>query len=110
MQMNRYDRMKLICMFDLPTDSNEDKRAYRNFRKILIQNGFVMIQYSVYVRTCPNREFAKKFIPKIKEKAPIKGNVRLISITEKQYEDMVLIVGSKSHLETILNEERIVVI
>jgi len=86
--MSAYERMKILCMFDLPTDSNEEKRSYRMFRKTLIANGFVMIQYSVYIRTCPNREFAKKFLPKLKVEAPKKGNIRLITITEKQYNDM----------------------
>lgn len=102
--------MKIMCMFDLPTDSNEDKRAYRLFRKALIENGFVMIQFSIYVRTCPNREFAKKFIPKLKAISPKQGNIRLITITEKQYNDMELIVGEKNDIEITVNERRIVVI
>lgn len=80
------------------------------FRKILIANGFVMIQYSVYVRTFPNREFAKKFLPKLKAEAPNKGNVHLITITKKQYNDMELIVGCKKDMGNILSERRIIVI
>ena len=91
--MNKYDRMKVICMFDLPTETNNDKREYREFRKNLISNGFYMMQYSVYARTCPNREFAKKFIPRLKRNAPPCGNVRIIMITEKQFQDMELIIG-----------------
>lgn len=110
MNRNGYERMKIICMFDLPIDSNEEKRAYRLFRKSLIENGFIMIQYSIYVRTCPNREFAKKFIPKLKKVVPVKGNVRLITVTEKQYNDMEIIVGSKNDNELVINESRIIVI
>lgn len=108
--MNKYERMKILCMFDLPVDTLKEKKEYRDFRKNLIVNGFVMVQYSVYVRTCPNREFAKKFLPKLKQKVPQKGNIRLLMITEKQYNDMEFIVGESNHLEKILQEERIIVI
>lgn len=108
--MNRYDRMKIICLFDLPTETNEEKRAYRVFRTALIKNGFVMMQYSVYVRTCPNREFAKKFVSKLKIQAPTQGNVRLIYVTEKQYDDMELIIGTRNDEEVNIGSKRIVVI
>lgn len=97
-------------MFDLPTETNEQKREYRLFRKTLLQNGFVMIQYSIYARTCPNREFAKKFSGKLKSFAPSDGNIRLLTVTQKQYNDMELILGSKTHLEDTLTEQRIVII
>ena len=61
-----------------------------------------MIQYSVYMRTCPSREYAIRLENRIRKFAPKQGNVRLISITEKQYNDMKIIVGSK-----MLNEEKI---
>lgn len=108
--MSRYQRVKLICCFDLPTDTNEEKKEYRNFRKALIENGFFMMQYSVYVRTCPNRDFAKKFVGKLRQEAPKNGNIRLLYITEKQYEDMELILGVKSDLEEVVTAERIIVI
>lgn len=54
--MEKYKLMRMLCMFDLPVDTEGQKRAYRIFRKNLIQEGFVMIQYSVYVRICPSRE------------------------------------------------------
>lgn len=97
-------------MFDLPVETNQEKKEYRVFRKALIENGFFMIQYSIYVRTCPNREFSKKFLPKLKLKVPSKGNVRLITLTEKQYNDMELIVGYRNEMEDLIDERRIVVI
>ena len=102
--------MKILCMFDLPTDTLKEKKEYRDFRKTLLLNGFVMLQYSIYVRTCPNREFAKKFLPKLRQASPSKGNIRLLMITEKQYMDMEFIVGESNHLEKVLQEERIIVI
>lgn len=52
--------MRMLCMFDLPVETDEERRSYRIFRKNLIQEGFVMMQYSVYVRVCPSREYANR--------------------------------------------------
>lgn len=106
----KYKIMRMLCMFDLPVETDEEKRAYRTFRKELIREGFVMIQYSIYVRTCPNRDYAKRLEKRIQKIAPQKGNVRLLEVTEKQYEDMKLIVGSKSETEKILGTERMIIL
>ena len=106
----RYKAMRLFCFFDLPTDTSLEKKEYRKFRKALIENGFSMLQYSVYVRTCPNREYSKKFISKLNSMAPQSGNVQLMAITEKQYNDRILILGKKSHQEEVIANNRLVVI
>ena len=98
-----YKIMRVLCMFDLPVELPEEKRAYREFRKNLIKEGFVMLQYSVYMRTCPSREYGIRLESRIRKFAPKKGNIRLITITEKQYNDMKIIVGSKR-----LNEDKVV--
>lgn len=102
--------MKLMCMFDLPVETEKEKRAYREFRKQLIKNGFVMMQYSVYIRTCPSREYTQRLENKIKKVVPSNGNIRLITITEKQYNDMKILVGSKSLKEAAIGSERMIVI
>lgn len=102
--------MRVICFFDLPTETNAHKRRYRTFRKSLLENGFEMLQYSVYVRTCPNRVFAKKYYDKIAKAAPKEGHIRLLTVTEKQFEDMVLIVGEKAQQEEIIGSNKLVII
>lgn len=99
-----------MCMFDLPVETEKEKRAYREFRKQLIKNGFVMMQYSVYIRTCPSREYTQRLENKIKKVVPSNGNIRLITITEKQYNDMKILVGSKSLKEAAIRSERMIVI
>ena len=106
----RYDVMRILCFFDLPTETATEKRAYRQFRKLLISNGFEMLQYSVYVRTCPNREHAKKFYRIINQEAPEHGHIRLLMVTEKQFEDMSLIIGVKNHQESVIGTNKVVVI
>lgn len=106
----RYDVVRLFCFFDLPMETPKEKRLYRLFRKSLIENGFEMLQFSVYVRTCPNRSFASKFYKKL-QKCPIEdGNIRLLAVTEKQYEDMVLLIGHQTRQESIVGNKKLVII
>ncbi len=105
-----YKIMRMLCMFDLPVELGEEKRVYRIFRKNLLKEGFTMMQYSVYVRTCPNRDFGNRLVKKVKSFAPPKGNVRLIMITEKQYDEMIMIVGSKSLIEEKIGSERMIIL
>ena len=102
--------MKMLCMFDLPVETSEDQRAYRKFRKDIVSEGFTMIQYSVYVRTCPNRQFANQLEKRLKKIMPKEGNVRLLTVTEKQYEDMKILVGSKKLTESVVGIERMIII
>lgn len=102
--------MRVLCMFDLPVETDEEKRAYRIFRKNLIKEGFIMIQYSVYVRVCPNRDYARRLETRIQKLVPLEGNVRLLCVTEKQYADMKLVVGSRTTAETAIGTERLIVI
>ena len=97
-------------MFDLPVDTDLERRSYRNFRKNLLKEGFIMIQYSVYVRTCPSREYSKRLEKRIEKVLPSKGNIRLLTVTEKQYEDMKLLVGSKKTTENVLGKKRMIVL
>lgn len=106
----KYNIMKVLCMFDLPVDTEKERKAYRNFRKNLLIEGFTMMQYSIYVRTCPSREYADRLENRIKKFIPDKGNVRLLSVTEKQYDDMKTLVGNKTKTEEILGVERMIII
>jgi CRISPR-associated protein Cas2 len=95
-------------MFDLPVETSKERRAYRVFRKELIKEGFTMIQYSVYMRICPNREYAKRLTSRVEKIAPHQGHIRLFMITEKQYEDMNIIIGNKTNTEKIMGIERLI--
>lgn len=102
--------MRVLCMFDLPVETDVERRAYRTFRKNLIKEGFIMIQYSVYVRVCPNRDYARRLESRIQKFTPLEGNVRLLCVTEKQYTDMKLLVGSRTTAETAIGTERLIII
>ena len=102
--------MRLLCMFDLPMDTKEEQKHYRNFRKKLIKEGFVMMQYSIYVRICPSREYAHRLEARLQKIVPPCGNIRLLTVTEKQFQDMKLLVGTRRKSETALGTERLIVL
>ncbi|WP_416353195.1 CRISPR-associated endonuclease Cas2 [Agrilactobacillus fermenti] len=85
--------MRLMIMFDLPVETADERRNYRKFRKALINEGFLMIQYSVYVKVCVNRKSAKFAEARIKTYLPRNGLVQSLMLTEKQYNDMHFLIG-----------------
>lgn len=92
----RYRIMRLVVMFDLPTETAKERRVYRKFRKALINEGFLMMQYSVYSRVCVTRKSATFLENKIAAIAPEKGLIQSFMMTEKQYSDMHYITGKRS--------------
>ena len=76
--------MRLMLFFDLPVKTKKDRRAYANFRKDLIRKGYMMIQYSVYVKIFANRDSATNHIKILKRDLPKKGQIRIM-LYEKQY-------------------------
>ena len=106
----KYSVMKIVCMFDLPIDTEKERRAYRTFRKHLLEEGFLMIQYSVYVRTCPTREYANRLQTRMRSYVPENGNIRLLTVTEKQYDEMILLVGKRKKTEEVVGTKRFIVL
>lgn len=101
--------MRIIVLFDLPTLTDKDKREYRNFRKLLIKNGFIMMQESVYTRMVLNQTVQKSVIDLLKKNKPADGLVQALVITEKQFNNTVTISGEfKSDI--IDSDERLVVL
>jgi len=91
--------MRLIVFFDLPTKTKKDRKLYTTFRKKLLENGFFMLQYSVYCRICKGVQISKKYIDYVKKVTPSKGNIRILQVTDKQFSNMELIVGTKTNEE-----------
>ena len=93
--------MRLFVFFDLPTNTKKQRGAATRFRNFLIKEGFMMLQYSVYVRICKGQDIVDKHIEHLYCKLPEKGNIRVLQITEKQYERMQILIGE----ETIQEEK-----
>lgn len=80
--------MWLFVMFDLPTGTKKEKKAYSEFRKNLLKDGFAMLQWSVYIRHCSSQESAEVHKKRIERFLPDKGQVSVLQITDKQYGDI----------------------
>ena len=101
--------MRVIVFFDLPTETLEDKREYRKFHKVLIKNGFLMMQESVYSKIALNAGVAASVCEEVRRAKPPKGLVQMLTVTEKQYSQMETVVGKVS--STVLSsDERLVVL
>ena len=104
-----YRYMRVIVFFDLPTETPDDKREYRNFRKFLIKKGFLMMQESVYCKLALNATAAESIVRSVKSSKPKTGLVQLLVITEKQFNKMEYIVGN-SESTIIDSDDRLVIL
>ncbi len=95
MELSAYRTMWLLTMFDLPTDTKKARKDYTRFRKALIKDGFTMMQYSVYIRHCASEENVEVHDRRVVAALPPDGEVRLIRITDKQYERMRVFWGKR---------------
>jgi CRISPR-associated protein Cas2 len=87
--------MWVIAMFDLPTQTKEDRRAYTRFRKKLLKDGFAKMQYSVYMRHCASEDNARVHTERVRVSLPPEGEVRVLTVTDKQFERMAVFWGKK---------------
>ncbi|MGN1348679.1 MAG: CRISPR-associated endonuclease Cas2 [Acutalibacteraceae bacterium] len=101
--------MRIIVFFDLPTETNEDKRNYRHFRNALLKDGFIMMQESVCTKlmTTPSVENSVKNL--IHKNKPEKGIVQTLTITEKQFSKMEFVVGEYKS-DVIDSQDKVVVL
>lgn len=86
--------MRILVFFDLPTLTKADKRAYTLFRRFLLQDGYDMLQWSVYSRIVNGEDDVKKHQQKLVKNLPKKGSVRCMKVSEKQYAAMDILVGT----------------
>lgn len=93
--LSGYRFMWVLTMFDLPTDTKQARRQYTRFRKALLNDGFVRMQYSVYIRHSASRENAAVHIQRVEAAVPPDGEVRVITITDKQFERMRIFWGKR---------------
>ena len=87
--------MWVIVLFDLPTDDKKMRKDYTRFRKFLLEDGFRMMQYSVYMRHSSSDENAQVHINRIKSHLPPDGEVRMVKITDKQFARIEVFYGKK---------------
>ena len=99
--------MRMLVFFDLPVVSKADRRAYTVFRRFLLNDGYDMIQFSVYGRILSGTDAAQKHTPRLWANLPSEGSVRVLTVTEKQFASMKLLVGLPLFQEKKVNAAQI---
>lgn len=94
-RLNQYRSMWVLVLFDLPTETLTERKVAARFRKRLLNDGFSMFQFSIYMRFCPSRENASVHIRRTKMNLPKKGKVCIMQITDKQFGMIELFHGQK---------------
>ena len=87
--LNRYELMWMIVLFDLPVIEKNERKEATKFRNFLLDNGFGMIQYSIYTKLFSGKDSCEKYYKMIKDNLPSEGKVDIITITDKQYENII---------------------
>jgi CRISPR-associated protein Cas2 len=103
--INRF--MRMLVMFDLPTETKENKKEYTDFRKFLLRDGYDMLQFSVYSRICPNLDAVDTHTKRLRKVAPRRGAVRVLTVTNKQYSDAEILTGEKKAQEKRITESQL---
>lgn len=98
--------MRILVFFDLPVVSKEDRAIYTRFRKFLLEDGYDMLQFSVYCRIVNGEDAVGKHLKRLQEKLPSKGSVRFLQITDRQYMAMKLLVGTRTRKEKHVNTKQ----
>ena len=94
-RFSEYRVMWVIVLFDLPTETKRDRKAYAEFRKKLQRDGFTMFQFSTYIRHCASMENAEVHIKRVKSFLPEYGQVGILCITDKQFGNLEIFHGKK---------------
>lgn len=101
--------MRVIVFFDLPVETASQRKTYRQFRTLLIKNGFMMMQESVYCKIVLNGTAAKLLSGHIKDHKPKQGLVQILTVTERQFSKIETITG-EVEMDFINTDERLIIL
>ena len=87
--------MWLYAMFDLPVDTKRARKEYTRFRKSLLAEGFLMLQFSVYARFCASEEASEAYKNRLRGILPPDGQVRMLAVTDRQFGKQEVFNGKK---------------
>ena len=107
--INLYKQMRLILIYDLPVTDEENRKIYSRFHRNIIRLGFYMLQYSVYSKVIRNDTSMKQYLYKLERVVPKVGNIVVLKITEKQYQDMIYLRGDKNKFDILVRGKELVI-
>jgi CRISPR-associated protein Cas2 len=92
---SKYRMAWVMVLFDLPVGTPEERKAATNFRKDLVQDGYIMVQFSVYARPCGTADRVDTHVRRLKSKIPARGEVRGLIISDAQWGRMIVVRSQK---------------
>ena len=101
--------MRILIFFDLPVKTASQRREAARFRRFLLNDGYHMLQYSVYARVCNGTDAVRKHQARVRQNLPDNGSVRMLTITEKQYETIELLLGRRTEAEEPFQVEQLTI-
>lgn len=93
--LSKYRVMWILVFYDLPVLTKNDMKIAAKFRKNILEDGFTMFQFSIYIRHCASMENAQVHIKRVKNMLPTHGKVGILCITDKQFGELHLFYGQK---------------
>lgn len=102
-RFSEYRIMWVLVLFDLPTETKRQRHDAAKFRKKLMEDGFTMFQFSIYLRHCPSAENADVHIKRVRSLLPEYGKVGILKITDKQFGDIEIFDCQKpsAHIQPV---------
>ena len=97
--LNGYDLMWILVLFDLPVVEKKERKDATKFRNFLLDNGFSMVQFSIYTKVLSGTDACQKYYRLIESNLPKAGKVDIITITDKQYENIKSYIGRAKNRE-----------
>ena len=101
--------MRILIFFDLPVKTSAERREATRFRNFLLRDGYHMLQYSVYARVCNGMDAVEKHRLRVRNNLPDNGAVRMLTITEKQYESIEILLGKLSEADEPFQAEQLTI-
>lgn len=87
--------MWILVAFDIPVLTKKQRKQAAKFRKELLCDGYIMLQFSVYIRPIPSIQHREVHIKRLRETLPAEGDIKVISITDKQYAEIIHLAGTQ---------------
>lgn len=95
-RFSEYRIMWVLVFFDLPTETKRERKAAATFRKQIMEDGFTMFQFSIYLRHCASMENAEVHMRRVRSILPDCGHVGMLCITDKQFANMEIFYARKT--------------
>ena len=91
--LNRYELMWIFVFFDLLVVEKKERKDAAKFRNLLLDNGFDMVQYSIYTRLFSGKDACQKYYRLIQNNLPKEGKVDILTVTDAQYANIISFNG-----------------